>query len=99
MAECFVAAAWEANTAEARRQDPRAFLEIELAQAAAHWGFDHRAVPVPVTVVSGEKDAGLGYAKIWAEELPDAELVIVPGGHVGMLAPAVARRIVELLLA
>jgi pimeloyl-ACP methyl ester carboxylesterase len=94
-----IAAAWEANNAEARRQDPRAFLEIELAQAASDWGFDHRAVPVRVKIVSGEKDAGLGYARIWADELPNGELVVVPGGHIGMLAPAVARRIVELLLA
>lgn len=52
---------------------------------------------VPVCLVSGEKDAGLGYAQIWAQELPQGRLVTVPGGHMGMRAPAVARRVAELL--
>jgi hypothetical protein len=65
--------------------------------ASSPWGFDHRAVSVPVSLVSGEKDAGLPYAKVWAQELPEGRLVVVPGGHTGMLAPSVARRVVELL--
>jgi hypothetical protein len=47
--------------------------------------------------VSGAKDAGLGYARVWARELPQGRLVVVPGGHTGMLAPAVGRQITELL--
>lgn len=91
------AAAWAANTAEVLRQPSSGYVASEVALATAPWGFDHRAVPVPVTLVSGEKDAGLGYAKVWAPELPQGRLVVVPGGHRGMLAPAVARRVAELL--
>lgn len=91
------AAAWAANTAEVLRQPASGYLESELALVTAPWGFDHRGVPVPVIVVSGEKDAGLRYARLWAAEVPEGRLVVVPGGHTGMLAPAVARRIAELL--
>ena len=91
------AAAWAANSAEVLRQPDSGYIATEVSLAAAPWGFDHRAVTVPVSLVSGEKDAGLGYAKIWAQELPHGRLVTVPGGHMGMLAPAVARRVAELL--
>lgn len=89
--------AWSANNAEALRQANSGYLDSEVALATAPWGFDHRAVPVEVTVVSGEKDAGLSYAKVWARELPQGRLVVVPGGHLGILAPEVARRVVDLL--
>jgi hypothetical protein len=92
-----IAAAWAANTDEVRRQPDSGYLAAELALGAAPWGFDHRAVPVPVTLVSGEKDGGLDYARVWARELPQGRLVLVAGGHGGMVAPVVARRIVELL--
>ena len=92
------AAHWAATLAEARKQGVDHGLLPELRMAVSPWGFDHRAVPVPVAMVSGEKDTGLGYARIWAEELPQGRLVVVPGGHTGILAPRVARRIVELLL-
>ena len=92
------AAAWTANTAEIVRQRGSGYLQAELALVAAPWGFDHRAVSVPVALVSGEKDAGLGYARVWAQELPQGRLVLVPGGHGGMVAPSAARRVVELLL-
>jgi pimeloyl-ACP methyl ester carboxylesterase len=92
-----VAAAWKANTAEVLRQPDSGYLSREITLAVAPWGFDHRAVSVPVALVSGEKDAGLGYAGVWARELPHGRLVVVPHGHVGMLDPAVAQRIVELL--
>lgn len=91
------AAVWTANTGEVLRQPDSGYISIEVSLAAARWGFDHRAVTVPVCLVSGEKDAGLGYAQIWAQELPQGRLVTVPGGHMGMLAPAVARRVAELL--
>lgn len=90
-------AAWATNTAEVLRQPGSDYIVSEVTLATRPWGFDHRAVPVPVTLVSGEKDNGLGYARVWAKELPDGRLVLVPGGHTGMLAPAVARRVVELL--
>ena len=91
------AALWTANLEQARRQRDTGAIAIELILASRPWGFDHRAVPVPVVMVSGEKDAGLGYARIWARELPQGRLVIVPGGHNGLLAPVVARRIAALL--
>jgi pimeloyl-ACP methyl ester carboxylesterase len=91
------AAAWASNTAEVLRQPSSGYLASEIALAPSPWGFDHRAVPVPVTLVTGEKDGGFGYAKVWAKELPQGRLVVVPGGHTGMLAPSVARRVVELL--
>jgi pimeloyl-ACP methyl ester carboxylesterase len=91
------AAARAANTAQVLRQRNNGYVASEVTLTTAPWGFDHRAVPVPVTLVSGEKDAGLGYAKVWAQELPHGRLVVVPGGHVGMFAPAVGRRIAELL--
>jgi pimeloyl-ACP methyl ester carboxylesterase len=92
-----MAAHWAANLAEIDRQPASGFVLAEVTMATRSWGFDHRAVPVPVTVVSGEKDGGLGYAKVWAEELPQGRLVVVPGGHTGMLDPVVAHRIAELL--
>ena len=92
-----ILAAHEANIAEALRQAGNGYLRTEIQHCSGPWGFDHRAVQVPVTVVSGEKDAGLGYAKVWAQELPDARLVTVPGGHGGMPEPVVARRLAELL--
>jgi pimeloyl-ACP methyl ester carboxylesterase len=92
-----IAAAHEANITEAFRQPRSGYLQTEIRHCSTPWGFDHRAVPVPVTIVSGEKDGGLDYAKVWARELPQGRLVIVPGGHGGMAAPAVSRRLVELL--
>jgi pimeloyl-ACP methyl ester carboxylesterase len=92
-----VVAAHEANVAEALRQPRNGYLQTEIRHCSSPWGFDHRAVSVPVAVVSGEKDGGLGYAKVWASELPQGRLVVVPGGHGGMPAPAVSRRLVELL--
>ena len=92
-----IAAAHEANLAEALRQPKNGYLQTEISHCSSPWGFDHRAVTVPVFVVSGEKDAGLGYAKVWARELPRGRLVVVPGGHAGMPAPTVSRRLVELL--
>ncbi|HVV75391.1 MAG TPA: alpha/beta hydrolase [Mycobacteriales bacterium] len=91
------AAAWAANTGEVLKQLDSGYLAGEIDLAVGRWGFDHRAVQVPVVLVSGEKDGGLGYAKVWANELPDGRLVVVPHGHIGMLDPAVAHRIVELL--
>ncbi|MFI5958939.1 alpha/beta fold hydrolase [Cryptosporangium sp. NPDC051539] len=91
------AAAWATNSAEVRRQPDSGYVATEIAMATAPWGFDHRAVSVPVSLVSGEKDAGLGYAEVWARELPQGRLVVVPGGHNGMLAPDVARRVADLL--
>jgi pimeloyl-ACP methyl ester carboxylesterase len=92
-----IAAAHAANMAEAMRQPRNGYLRQEIAHCTQPWGFDHRAVRVPVAVVSGDKDGGLPYAKVWAQELPDGRLVVVPGGHGGMAAPQVSRRLVELL--
>ncbi|WP_369211284.1 alpha/beta fold hydrolase [Streptomyces flavofungini] len=91
------AAAWAANTAEVGRQPDNGYLTLECTQATAPWGFDHRAVSQPVALVSGHKDSGLGYARVWARELPQGRLVVLPGGHTNILAPTVARRVVELL--
>ena len=92
-----VAAASAATMAEVLRQPVRDYLQTEVAHCVGPWGFDHRAVTVPVSLVSGEKDGGLDYARVWAQELPDGRLVVVPGGHGGMAAPGVSRRLVELL--
>jgi pimeloyl-ACP methyl ester carboxylesterase len=92
-----IAAAHEATIAEALRQPRNGYLQTEIRHCTSPWGFDHRAVAAPVTIVSGEKDAGLPYAKVWATELPQGRLVTVAGGHGGMAAPAVSRRLVELL--
>jgi pimeloyl-ACP methyl ester carboxylesterase len=92
------AAAFRANLAEGARQQRSEYLSEELALVSADWGFDHRAVPVPVAMASGEVDSGRGYAEIWAEELPRGRLVLLPGGHLNILDPQVAGRIVELLL-
>ena len=91
------AAAHEAVIAEARRQAGNGYLQVELTHSTSVWGFDHRAVSVPVTLVSGEQDAGLAYAKVWMDEVPNGRLVVVPGGHGGMAAPAVSRTIVQSL--
>ena len=92
-----VLAAHEATLAEALRQPRNGYLQTEIRHCTSPWGFDHRAVSVPVVVVSGERDGGLGYARVWAEELPQGRLVTVPGGHGGMPAPVVSRRLAELL--
>lgn len=92
-----IVAAHEATIAEARRQPRNGYLQQEIAHCTQPWGFDHRAVPCPVAVVSGAKDAGLRYARVWASELPQGRFVEVPGGHGGMAAPEVSRRLVELL--
>ena len=92
-----IAAAHEATIAEALRQPRNGYLQTEIRHCTSPWGFDHRAIAAPVAIVSGEKDAGLSYAKVWATELPEGRLVTVPGGHGGMAAPAVSRRLVELL--
>jgi pimeloyl-ACP methyl ester carboxylesterase len=92
-----IAAAHEATIAEALRQTRNGYLQTEVRHCTSPWGFDHRAIAAPVAIVSGEKDAGLSYAKVWATELPQGRLVTVPGGHGGMAAPAVSRRLVELL--
>lgn len=73
------------------------YLFEEVRLASGPWGFDHRAVPVEVVLLSGEKDAGLGYARRWVEELPNGRLETFPGGHLGLFAPAVGRRIAEVL--
>jgi len=92
-----IAAAHAANLAEAARQSPSGHLRTEIRHSTDPWGFDHRSVTVPVVLVSGEHDAGLTYARQWVTELPQARLVTVPGGHGGMPAPEVSRRLVELL--
>ena len=92
-----ILAAHEANQAEVSRQPESGYLKTEILHCTQPWGFDHRAVSVPVTIVSGVKDAGLSYAKVWANELPQGRLVTVPGGHGGMPAPAVSQRLAELL--
>jgi len=92
-----IAAAHRATIAEALRQPRNGYLQQEIRHCTGPWGFDHRAVAVPTAVVTGEKDAGLGYARVWASELPQGRLVVVPGGHGGMPDPAVSRRLVELL--
>jgi pimeloyl-ACP methyl ester carboxylesterase len=92
-----IAAAHAATVAEAMRQPRNGYLQTEIRHCTSPWGFDHRAIQVPVVVVSGEKDGGLDYAKVWAAELPEGRLVTVAGGHGGMAAPAVSRRLVELL--
>lgn len=92
-----IAAARAANHREVLRQSVGDYLRCELNLAAGPWGFDHRAVPAPVAIVSGQKDAGLGYAKIWAQELPMGRLVVVPGGHSAIFAPGVGRRVTEIL--
>lgn len=97
LADPEIARAHAASVAEARRQLGNGYLQTEIAHCTQPWGFDHRAVPVPVAVVSGAKDAGLRYAKVWATELPQGRFVEVPGGHGGMPAATVSRRLVELL--
>ena len=92
-----VAAAQAANKSEALRQPRNGYLQQEITHCTQPWGFDHRAVPCPVAVVSGAKDAGLRYAKAWAAELPQGRFVEVPGGHGGLPRPEVSRRLVELL--
>jgi hypothetical protein len=92
-----LAAAHAANIAEALRQPRNGYLQTEVRHCTGGWGFDHRTVAVPVVLVSGEKDAGLGYARVWADELPRGRLVVVPGGHGGMPAPDVCGRLAELL--
>lgn len=92
-----VAATMTASAAEVVRQRGSGYLLGELALMRAPWGFDHRAVPVPVSLVSGAKDAGLDYARVWARELPQGELVVLPGGHGNLPAPDVARRVVSCL--
>jgi pimeloyl-ACP methyl ester carboxylesterase len=92
-----ILAAHAANVAESLRQTRNGYLQTEIRLTSGPWGFDHRAVTVPVTIVSGEKDAGLSYAKVWAQELPQGRLVTVPGGHGGMPAPAVSSRLAAVL--
>jgi pimeloyl-ACP methyl ester carboxylesterase len=92
-----VAEAHSANMAEALRQPRNGHLQTEIRHCTQPWGFDHRAVAVPVVVVSGAQDGGLRYAKAWAAELPHGRFVEVPGGHGGMARTEVSRRLVELL--
>jgi len=92
-----VAVAHAATLREAVRQPSNGNLQIEVRHLSQPWGFDHRAITVPVAIVSGARDAGLGYARAWAQELPQGRLVVVPGGHLAMPDPRVSRRLVELL--
>jgi pimeloyl-ACP methyl ester carboxylesterase len=91
------AAAEKANQDAMRAQPGSGYLAQELDIVSAPWGFDHRAVSVPVTLVSGVKDGSLKDSRTWMSEVPNGRLVTVPGGHGGMPDPVVARRIVEVL--
>jgi pimeloyl-ACP methyl ester carboxylesterase len=86
-----------AAVGELSRQPDSDYLHQELALAVGDWGFDHRAVTAPVFLVCGEKDSGLGYSRVWAQELPHGQLRLVPGGHMSMFSPQFARTVVQLL--
>ena len=82
---------------EAACQPDRTGLLDEIRLGPGGWGFDHRAVTVPVSFLIGEKDTSLGYVRVWATELPKGRLVLAPGGHSNLFAAAVARTACELL--
>jgi len=71
--------------------------EVELA--TREWSFDHLDVQVPVVMFSGVDDAGYAYAKVWVTKLPNGELKTFPGGHIGLIAPAARRDIMEAIAA
>lgn len=63
----------------------------EIGFMNSRWGFDHRAIRCPVRILYGVEDAGSCYGPRWAAELPDAQFIAIPDGHLP-IAPA-ARRI------
>jgi pimeloyl-ACP methyl ester carboxylesterase len=54
-----------------------------VADQVVPWGFDVAAVGVPVTLVYGDADAVLtpDHGRWYADQLVDAEVRVVPGGH------------------
>ena len=69
-------------------------IQRELELATRPWGFDHRAVPCPVVIFSGESDLSLYYADTWARELRNGRSARLTGGHIPV-APASRRLIVS----
>lgn len=70
------------------------YLRAELVAGVGEWGFDHRAVTRPVVFFTGAQDLGRRYAERWVAALPEAQLRVLPGGHVGLFAPDWAEQIV-----
>lgn len=63
----------------------------EIGYMNRRWDFDHRAIRCPVRILYGVEDLGTCYGPRWAAELPDAQFVAIPDGHLP-IAPE-ARRI------
>jgi pimeloyl-ACP methyl ester carboxylesterase len=84
---------------EALRQPDSGYIAQEIRLASRDWGFDHLAVSQPVEIFSGERDAGHGYAPIWAQRLPAGRLHVIAGGHGDFSAPAAVEKIVAAMAA
>ncbi len=67
-------------------------MRPEIGFMNRQWDFDHRAIRCPVRILYGVEDLGRYYGAHWAAELPDAQFVPIPDGHLP-IAPE-ARRIV-----
>lgn len=63
----------------------------EIGFMNRRWDFDHRAIRCPVRILYGVEDLGGCYGPRWAAELPDAQFISMPDGHLP-IAPA-ARKI------
>lgn len=66
-------------------------MRSEIGFMNRRWDFDHRAIRCPVRILYGVEDHGSCYGPRWAAELPDAQFIAIPDGHLP-IAPA-ARRI------
>lgn len=75
----------ESAREEMRRNDPRALAAamrgVGAGEMAPLWSRLH-GLPIPVLVVAGERDAKYrALAERMVALLPDASLVVIPGGH------------------
>lgn len=83
---------------EAFRWGPGGMRDDAFA-AVRPWGFEADEVHVPTRVAQAEDDDTVprGHAEWWLRHLPDAELVLLPGGHFGA-EPSQARARLDLEL-
>lgn len=56
-------------------------MRPEIGFMNRRWNFDHRAVQCPVRILYGVEDVGNCYGPRWADELPDAQFISIPDGH------------------
>jgi pimeloyl-ACP methyl ester carboxylesterase len=82
-----------------RERVDRAGLLAELAWATTDWGFDYRTIAARLDFFCGEHDPQGPFARVLAEQNPDAAFHDFPYGHSGFSHPDARRRIVDVVAA